>query len=160
MMSSAKPGDWVVVTQIADRDTEAAARQWAEHLVGVGGVLLSVRGNSWARVRLDEAVDLRKIWRISLLDLEPWVRPSVVVPYAAVLYCGLTGDRGRVLHALADCPRAVGLFPTLCGVTARAVWRRGQAREPLPWSGTFPHACLQCALVAPMARARGPDLSV
>ncbi|GAA0938367.1 hypothetical protein [Nonomuraea longicatena] len=152
-----QPGDWVVVASIEDGDTAATAAKWAAHLVGMHGVVLLVRGDSWARVRLDEEVDQRKVWRFSLLDLTPWEPPPMFVPHAEILCCGVAGDRGRVLHALADLPRTVGQFPTVCGVIARAVWRGPQ---PIRWSAALPRSCTQCAWLAPLARARGPDLTV
>ncbi|WP_343948458.1 hypothetical protein [Nonomuraea longicatena] len=152
-----EPGDWVVVVRVEDGDTAATASRWAAHLVGMHGVVLLVRGDSWARVRLDEEVDRRKIWRFSLLDLEPWVPPPAPVAYAEVLCCGVAGDRGRVLHALAGRPRPGEQIPTLCGVVARGVWRE---RQPIRWSAGYPRACMQCSWLAPLARARGPDLTV
>ncbi|GAA0913668.1 hypothetical protein [Nonomuraea longicatena] len=153
-----KPGDWVVVVDVEDGDTAATAGEWAANLVGMHGVVLLVRGDSWARVRLDEEVDRRKVWRFSLLDLERWEPPPVFVPYAEVLCCGVAGDRGRVLHALADVPRVVEQpLPTLCGLKARAAWR---GRHPMRWSAALPRTCVQCAWLAPLARARGPDLEV
>jgi hypothetical protein len=158
-MKAVEPGDWVMVVRISDGDTAAAAWKWAEHLVGMHGVVREVRGGSWARVRLDKAVDWRLVWRISLLDLELWTRPQASVPYADILYCGVMGDRGRVLHALADRPMAAGQYLTLCGVVARAVWQR-RGLEPLPWSAAYPSTCMQCARLEPLTRAREPGLAM
>jgi hypothetical protein len=151
-----EPGDWVVVVRIADGDTAADAREWAEQLVGMHGLAREVRGDSWARVRLAHEVGPRSVWRISLLDLELWTPPQVPVPRAEILCCGVVGDRGRVLHALAGRPTLGRQYPTLCGLAARGVWR---GRQPIRWSPSHPRVCMQCSWLAPLARARGPDRS-
>jgi hypothetical protein len=153
-VKTVEPGDWVMIVRIEDGDTEAAARKWAEQLVGMHGLAREVRGDSWARVRLDEAVDRRPVWRISLLDLELWTPPRQPVRYVEILCCGVAGDRGRVLHAITGLPSPGKSFPTLCGLAARGV---RQGRRPLPWSASHPRTCMQCSWLAPLTRARDPD---
>ncbi|GAA0925405.1 hypothetical protein [Nonomuraea longicatena] len=136
-------GDRVRVEGVEDSPLEA--RTYGDLLVGRSGVVQSVRGDSWALVRLDQVIEVhghsRRRWLFAQADL---VLLDVLKPEPVpVVHSGVALHDGvRVVHALKHWPRTDQEWArTLCGVGARPLW---VADWPLPFSAALKDACPAC----------------